>query len=289
MCTKLNKVVGIFASRVRMFHSSAHACGMFHESHPKSGYQGPEKPGKEHIREGLGMLKEEIKLWKKEMQDKFDMDIPMIRPGIPDKIWGFNSKSDLDLWTVSSDADHGEGFSTSRLHLGPNETGLFEGNLTTKVPESGNVKTAGYCGIRSMRARKSFKRDTYWDWTTYTHLVMKVRGDGRPYFINIGSAGFFDIWWNDMYQFVLYTRGGPHWQYSKIPFSKFFLSSKGRVQDKQFVLPLNFVSSLGIAVGDKACGPFRLEIDWIGLEFDPGHVEDFAYELYATDKFVTAH
>lgn len=76
----------------------------------------------------------------------------------------------------------------------------------------------------------------------------------------------------------------------QIPFSKFFLSSKGRVQDKQTALPLNRISNFGISVGARVGteGPFNLEIDYIGLEFDPLHTEEFAYELYKMPKYTVA-
>lgn len=45
---------------------------------------------------------------------------------------------------------------------------------------------------------------------------MKVRGDGRNYLLNIATKGYYDITWNDMYHFVLYTRGGPYWQVSRV-------------------------------------------------------------------------
>jgi NADH dehydrogenase [ubiquinone] 1 alpha subcomplex assembly factor 1 len=67
------------------------------------------------------------------------------------------------------------------------------------------------------------------------------------------------------------------------------MASKGRIQDKQFPLHLSFVSHFGITLADKNDGPFRLEIDWIGLEYDPTHVEDFAYEQYKVDKYVANH
>lgn len=68
------------------------------------------------------------------------------------------------------------------------------------------------------------------------------------------------------------------------------MSSKGRVQDKQSALPLNRVTSLGISVGSRAGhdGPFSLEIDYIGLEFDPLHTEEFAYEMYKMPKYTVA-
>ena len=156
------------------------------------------------------------------------------------------------------------------------------------MPIDGKVKRAGYCNIKSMRARKSFKRETYLDWSQYNTLVLRVRGDGRTYLINLACEGYFDNTWNDIYHYALYTRGGPHWQTTKIPFSKFFLSSKGRVQDKQFPLPSNRITSVGFSVSARGGfeGDFNLEFDYIGCEWDPDHTEEFAYEMYKQDKYI---
>lgn len=119
---------------------------------------------------------------------------------------------------------------------------------------------------------------------------MRVRGDGRPYLINLHTEGYFDVLWFDIYHYILYTRGGPHWQTTRIPFSKFFLSSKGRIQDKQYPIPLSRISALGFSVSAKGgqIGPFGLEIDYVGLEFDPNITEEFAYEMYRMPKYMVA-
>lgn len=77
----------------------------------------------------------------------------------------------------------------------------------------------------------------------------------------------------------------------QIPFSKFFLASKGRVQDRQGPIPLERVTHFGLSVGAKGgCdGNFSLEIDYIGLEFDPSHKEEFAYEMYKQPKYIVAN
>lgn len=107
--------------------------------------------------------------------------------------------------------------------------------------------------------------------------------------LNISTAGYFDLTWNDSYHYVLYTRGGPYWQFVKIPFSKFFLSSKGRVQDKQEPIPLDMIVNFGISAADKVTGPFSLEIDYVGVIYDPNHKEEFAYEMYKTGDCIAGY
>jgi NADH dehydrogenase [ubiquinone] 1 alpha subcomplex assembly factor 1 len=262
----------------------------FWERDEKGGYNTKtEVSMKEKLRVGLQELKKEIALWKQELKEDFEMDpILVCRPGETDVVWKFDSEESLKQWVVTSDSDHGEGFSTCSLVLTNNGKGLFSGELSTRVPKDGRIKRAGYCNIKTLRARKSFKRETYLDWNNYNMLVMRIRGDGRSYMLNISTRGYYDILWNDMYHYVLYTRGGPYWQTTKIPFSKFFLASKGRVQDKQYPIHLGRITNFGISAGDKVNGSFSLEIDYVGLEYDPNHKEEFAYEMYQTPKYIAA-
>nr|AEE63136.1 unknown [Dendroctonus ponderosae] len=255
----------------------------FHEYDNRGGYQGPLPPFKDRMRVGLAELKKEVKLWCQEVKETLEGDAIMIAatPGQTDVAWRFRQPQSLDNWITTCDSDHNEGFSHCSLELNQYGNGVFSGRVDLKVPKSGKITRAGYCNIKTKNARKSFKRESYLDWTSYNTLIMKVRGDGRTYLLNIATRGVFDTMWNDMYNYQLYTRGGPYWQIAKIPFSKFFFSSKGRIQDEQCALPLNRVTSFGISVQDRHGGDFCLEIDYIGVEYDPKHVEEFAYEMYS--------
>lgn len=229
---------------------------------------------------GLKQLKEDFKLFKEEAVEYIRCDPKLYYPGDSEVFWRFDSAKAVDEWTVTTDKDNGEGFSTAEFVLGPGNTGIFSGVLDTRPPKGSRVKRTGYCNVRSQRAYRSFNRVAHYDWTVFTHLLFRIRGDGRSYMINLGMDGHFDITWNLLYNFVLYTRGGPYWQVAKIPFSKFFLSNKGRVQDKQCPIARNKVTHLSLTAADGVPGPFRLEIDYIGGYIDEAHNEEFAYEMY---------
>ncbi|KAG7166272.1 Complex I intermediate-associated protein 30-like 1, partial [Homarus americanus] len=125
----------------------------------------------ELIRDGLKQLRSELSLWKEEVREKFEDDPILVRGGDMDKMWILNTEESLKQW----------------------------------VPKDGTVKRAGYCNLKTIRPRKSFQREIYLDWSLYNHLELRVRGDGRSYLINISTAGYFDITWNDIYSYVLYT------------------------------------------------------------------------------------
>ncbi|KAF0291440.1 Complex I intermediate-associated protein 30, mitochondrial [Amphibalanus amphitrite] len=202
-----------------------------------------------------------------------------------DMAFQLTSEAALRDWVVTSDRDNDEGNSWGELVLGRNGKAVLRGTLDTTVPRDGSKQRTGYCNMRCLRPQKSFKRDSFFDWSQYTHVVLRVRGDGRSYMLNLAAMGYFDIMWNDIFSYPLYTRGGPYWQVTRIPFSKFFLTSKGRIQDKQSPLTQDRITSVGITAGGVS-GPFQLEIDYIGLEMDPRHGEDFAYEMYQTPAYI---
>ncbi|XP_013782041.1 complex I intermediate-associated protein 30, mitochondrial-like isoform X1 [Limulus polyphemus] len=235
---------------------------------------------------GIKELKNEVQLWKEEMSEKFQYDPKVYMPDDSEIVWTFDTKEKLNQWVCTSDSDNKDGFSHCDLTLSKNKKGLFSGFLDCRVPKDGQIKESGYCNIRCLRARKSFKRDSFFDWQMFTHLILRIRGDGRSYMLNLTTTGYFDVMWHDIYNYILFTRGGPYWQVAKIPFSKFFLSSKGRIQDKQDPIPLDKITNIGITCAGKTPGPFQLEIDYIGVHFDGNHTEEFAYEMYNVPSFI---
>ncbi|NWU91380.1 CIA30 protein, partial [Upupa epops] len=250
------------------------------------------------LKKSFDVLKTQLSLLKKETEDH------LIGPGghtlshhlleQTRVLWEFRSQEDLNKWVVSSDVEIG-GKSEVHLKLGRNKQGaLLYGTLNTEAPRDGETKYSGYCSMRTKPLMGSFARKKYYDWSSFNYLYLRVRGDGRPWMVNIYTDPYYSHQKDDLYNYFMFTRGGPYWEEIKIPFSKFFLSSRGRVQDDQHPIwldkamqpkscsnvSLTQISTLGFTIGDKVNGPFQLEIDFIGVLNDRAHTEEFAYEKY---------
>lgn len=193
-------------------------------------------------------------------------------------VWQFREKEDLDKWIVTSDKTIG-GRSEIFLKMSKNNrSALLYGTLSSEPPQDGDSRQSGYCAMISRIPRGAFERKLSHDWSQFNTLYLRVRGDGRPWMVNIRQDTEFIQRKNQMYSYFMFTRGGPYWQEVKIPFSKFFFSNQGRVRDVQGPLVLDKISSIGFTLSDKVDGPFFLEIDFIGVFTDPAHTEEFAYE-----------
>lgn len=262
--------------------TNSQALWNFWEKDKKGGYETKiEKPLKELVKEGFKEIKPEIKKFNEEVKAKIMCDrVRLYMHNDYEIAWKFSDSSVTDSWVVTADSDHNQGKSKASFVLGANQKGVFKGYLNNDPPKDGVIKYTGYCNIRSPKNMISFKRPRPFDWDMYTHLLLRVRGDGRTYQTILYVERTFDLQWNDQYNYPLYTRGGPYWQITKIPFSKYYLSSKGRIQDKQEHVQADQIVAVGITLADDVPGPFSLEIDFIGVMFDENHNDVFEYEMF---------
>eukprot|EP00092_Neocalanus_flemingeri_P017623 GFUD01019066.1.p1 GENE.GFUD01019066.1~~GFUD01019066.1.p1 ORF type:complete len:395 (-),score=116.12 GFUD01019066.1:46-1230(-) len=249
---------------------------------------------KQALKESFKTVANEIRMFAHEMKE-YDINAAtdnLPGPGGRRKEWGFQTEEELSQWILTKDSDWGEGYSAADLELNPLGHAMLRGDLSTRVPADGRTQNAGYVNIASVKKTKSFAREVLMeDWSYFSHLTMNIRGDGRKYMLNLQVKRDFDILWNDRWHYPLYTRGGPYWQYVKIPWSKFYLGSRGTLQDKQMKIPLEAgVMGMSLTLMDQISGPFQLEIKDISLHCDHNEDgEDFAYEMYKVPNFWAGH
>jgi NADH dehydrogenase [ubiquinone] 1 alpha subcomplex assembly factor 1 len=203
-------------------------------------------------------------------------------------VFKFNTVEDLEKWKVSTDAGYKVGESKAKLSLTDNQTAHFCGYLSRKFdkPEATKALYTGYANIQSLPQYWSFSRQKNLDFKGFTHFLLKIRGDGRTYAMVLNTPEAFSETLFNTHTTPIYTRGGPYWQYVKVPFSKFFHASHGRVSDKQFRFSPTAVKTIGLTLMDHNEGPFSLEIDSIAVVKDEASNEEFAYEMYQVEKYI---
>lgn len=195
----------------------------------------------------------------------------------------------LDKWHVNTDAGYKLGKSNGSLILTQHNTALFSGYLSKQMDDSENPRgqMTGYVNMRSLTQHRSFGSIINFSLHNWTHFLFKVRGDGRTYTIILNTPRHSNLTKTYVYSYPLFTRGGPYWQYSKIPISKFIAGAYGRITDVQYRLPDNIIQNIGITLMDKTEGNFSLEVDYIGLVKDNNAVEDHSYEMFKVPKFTS--
>lgn len=250
-----------------------------------SDYVDPDASVKEIVTEAAKALKVEAKKLVKEIPTTLPLlDCP--KEGEERIAFEFDTADKRNDWIITCDSTWGEGYSTASLAESGTGKAVFSGELVTRPPNDGRTKNAGYVNMRSVYQHKSFGRVKDLDWLFFTHLVIRARGDGRTYLVNLHYYDEYNIFWNDLHQFPLFTRGGPYWQTTVIPFSKFVLSAGGRIQDDIEPARPQDVVALGITLADNIDGPFNLEIDSVKVRYKPDRIvnEDYG-QTYETYKF----
>ncbi|KAE9551235.1 hypothetical protein FO519_005546 [Halicephalobus sp. NKZ332] len=237
------------------------------------------------------LAKREFKKLKKDVAEMLDsgLDKPDIiagkKHGEAIIEYDFKDSNSLDIWRTGCDSDWKQGFSKVELLRTARNTALFKGYLNTEVVKDGKTTRAGWASMKTHDTYAFDRRKYLWWWKNYTHLMIKCRGDGRSYKVMLYTPGALDVTWGDTYSYPLHTHGGPYWQYEKIPFSRFFHTVGGRIQDVQSRVFAEEISSIGIGLMDRMNGEFQLEIDFIGCYNDVTHEEKFAYESYSIPMF----
>lgn len=164
-----------------------------------------------------------------------------------------------------SDADVG-GFSTVGLDYIP-PTGSeqaharFHGIISIELPaQRPHIQRTGYAAWRNYDRRATIFGKSLWDVDPYTYLGLRVRCDGRKYFVNVQTETVVPT---DIHQHRLYARRPGEWETVLIKWTDFVRTNHGVVVEPQMEMLRQKVRTIGVGLIDRIPGPYDLAIERI--------------------------
>ncbi len=153
----------------------------------------------------------------------------------------FNKTRSAGTWMNVNDGVMG-GVSRGGHRVSPEHTLVFKGEISLE-------NNGGFSSIRT-------SGETL-DLSGYDGLEIKVKGDGRMYYLTTRASGRRMLaFWSP----IQTVKG--EWQVLRVPFDAFYATYMGKTIP---VMKLNTkkVTSVGLMLYDKKAGPFALEVDSI--------------------------
>ena len=167
-------------------------------------------------------------------------------------LYDFSAPSTYDHFTITTDRVLRDGRTTATFSRKLYEgfaAGVFSGLLDGGSGSGGfaSVRTKPEGRVHSLRA--------------YAALELRVKGDGRPYILNVKCADFPA---EALWQTRLVAPAGV-WRTLAVPWEDMMLTRRGKVELVQERVNSDAVDGVGILVADggDGGGPFKLEVQWV--------------------------
>ncbi|KAK7212519.1 hypothetical protein V2G26_019697 [Clonostachys chloroleuca] len=143
----------------------------------------------------------------------------------------------------------------------PSSYARFHGQISTALPDDKPViKRSGYAAFRTPDQPPTLLGRSVWDIDPYSFLAMRIKSDGRSYFINVQTEGVEPT---DLHQHRLFAKSPGRWETVYVNWNDFVRTSYGFVVEPQTELLRQKVKSIGIGLTDRVEGPFDLCIERI--------------------------
>ena len=162
-------------------------------------------------------------------------------PQVP--LFAFESPDAAAGWQAVNDGVMG-GVSDGRFRITERQTLEFYGTLSLE-------NNGGFASVRSLPRTLGLQ--------TGDTLVVRVRGDGREYQLNLYASGRMRAF---SHRAPLQTRSG-EWIEVAVALDRFEATSFGRVLRGAGPVDPPSVTSIGFLLAEKTPGPFLLEVAWV--------------------------
>jgi len=176
----------------------------------------------------------------------FSMTTSLLAQEVPKSLFDFQAANSADEWQTVNDGVMG-GVSDGKFKITDAKTLKFHGTLSLE-------NNGGFASVRSRGKTLGLEKgDT---------LVVKVKGDGREYSLNLYlSRPQFAY----SYRAPLKTKKD-EWVEVKIPIDDMVATFFGRTMKEAGPVNPKEVNAIGFLLGDKKPGLFEMEVEWIKVE-----------------------
>ncbi|CCT69774.1 probable complex I intermediate-associated protein CIA30 precursor, mitochondrial [Fusarium fujikuroi] len=199
----------------------------------------------------------------------------------PKPLYEFNTPDSVRDCIVMTDKTIG-GFSESNFDFHkstdanndpkiPSAYARFHGNISTRLPsDRPNIQRTGFAGFRSPDQRPTAFGRSMWDIDPYIYLALRVKSDGRSYFVNLQTESVEP---SDLHQHRLFPKRPGQWETVLIKWNDFVRTNHGFVVEPQTEMLRQKVLTVGIGLTDRVDGPFELCIERAWATNDPSEVD----------------
>lgn len=137
----------------------------------------------------------------------------------------------------------------------------FHGSISTELPPDNiELHRSGYAAWRTKDRKFTLFGNSYWDLDGYAYLALRIKSDGRRYFVNVQTDSVVHT---DIHQHRLYARKPGEWETVLIKWNDFVRTNHGTVVEPQSEIMRSAVKSIGIGLTDRKPGPFDISIERI--------------------------
>ncbi|KAL6795056.1 complex I intermediate-associated protein 30 domain-containing protein [Trichoderma sp. SZMC 28012] len=186
-------------------------------------------------------------------------------PSGPRELYDFHSADSVSNCIVMSDKLIG-GSSTSSLDFIHSSTSpsspshaRFYGHISTSLPPDRlAIQRTGYAAFRTPDQPPTVFGRSVWDIDPYTYLALRIKSDGRAYYVNVQTESVEPT---DLHQHRLFAKRPGQWETILIRWNDFVRTNHGFVVEPQTELLRQRVHSVGIGLTDRVEGPFELCIE----------------------------
>ncbi|XWW94228.1 hypothetical protein V2A60_002171 [Cordyceps javanica] len=177
-----------------------------------------------------------------------------------DDLIGGSSKSQLDHVTLSSPIPASSPISYAHFH----------GSISTALPSDRlKIKRTGYAAFRTPNQAPTLFGKSVWDIDPYIYLALRIKSDGRAYFVNVQTEGVEPT---DLHQHRLFAKRPGQWETVLIKWNDFVRTNYGFVVEPQTEILRQRVATIGIGLTDRVEGPFELCIERVWATNQPPDV-----------------